>query len=716
MKTLWLTAATLPLLVSPAFAQAEDAPKRQETVIVTAPGLARSADELIGNATALERDEIVDVLASTLGDTLDAQPGVATTFFGQGASRPILRGLGAERVLVLTNGIGVIDASAASPDHQVSADGIDAEKIEILRGPSALAYGGQAIGGVVNVIDGLIVESKPDAPFEAHGFTAYNSVNDGTELGGHVQIANGPFALNLSASSRDFDDYDIPGFAESSRLRALEEAEEEDHDEEEHDHEEEEETRGTVENTFAKTSTLAGGFSWIGETGFLGIALRQQTAEYGLPGGHAHEEGEHDHDEDDHDEEEHDHEEHEAHEEESPFIDLEQTRIDIRGGADLNMGILTSLSGALAIIDYKHTEFEAPGEPGTIYETDGVEGRIELGHSVYGLDGSAGVQYIDKELAAFGDEAFITPTTSESLGVFLYEAREWDNGAGIEGGLRYDTVTLDNINAGEREFDLLSGSLGVHHHWESGLFLGTQVSLTERAPNESELFADGAHLATSQYEVGNANFGKETGLNIEATARWTTDTLSIGASLFHTDFDDFIYLTPGSIVEDGIIQTEEDGLPVFQFVQRDATFKGGEIYGDILFADGAFGADWTLNASLDYVDADVSGGGDVPLVPPLTLNAGITADWQAWRVGADITLAAKQSDAGVGQLKTSSYQQLNLRLERDVADLLNASDGTKVFIEARNVTDEEIRYATSVLRDVAPAPGRNIRVGFRAAF
>ncbi len=153
-RFLFLAMASGSLLSGVAQAQqGDDAPLVESPVIVTGPGPDRTADELIGNATAIGRETIIESLAGSLGDTLDRQPGVASTFFGQGASRPVLRGLGAERVQVLTNGIGVIDASAASPDHQVTTDGIDAETIEILRGPAALAYGGQAISGVVNVIE-----------------------------------------------------------------------------------------------------------------------------------------------------------------------------------------------------------------------------------------------------------------------------------------------------------------------------------------------------------------------------------------------------------------------------------------------------------------------------------------------------------------------------------------------------------------------------------
>ncbi|MEQ9435704.1 MAG: TonB-dependent receptor [Hyphomonas sp.] len=707
-RFLLLAVASGPLLAAMAHAQQlEDQELRASPVIVTAPGPDRTADELIGNATVIEREDVLEMLAGSLGDTLDRQPGVSTTFFGQAASRPVLRGLGAERVQVLTNGIGVIDASAASPDHQVAADGIDAERIEILRGSAALAYGGQAIGGVVNVIDGLIVESLPEKPVSAELFGAYSSVNEGTELAGRAQFTGGPLVFTLSASQRDFGDFDIPDFAESSRFRALEEAEEAEHEGEEHEHDEEAEARDTLENSFAETQTLAAGLSWIGDTTFLGIAVRQQTAEYGLPGHGGHEHG--------HDEEE-EGEDHEEEGEESPFIDLEQTRVDIRGGISVNNGFLTDIVATLAIADYDHTEFEAQGEAGTVYKSEGVEGRVEFGHTLGDYSGAFGLQFIDKELSAFGDEAFITPTKTQSIGAFLYETREWGNGLGVEGGLRIETVELDNTISGSVDFDLLSGSVGLHRHFESGVFFGGQLSYTERAPNESELFAFGPHLASEQFEVGNAALGKESGLNLEGTARWRGANGGIGINLFVTEFSDFVFLTPGLIIEDGVEVDEADDLPVFAFVQEDASFVGGEIYADYTFKNGLLSADWTFDASVDFVNADLDSGGNVPFIPPVTLNAGASADWGAWELGAAITVAGDQDDAGAGQLPTDGYTTLDLRAEVDLSDFGFGADGTEAFIEARNVTDEEVRYSTSVLKDVAPAPGQNIRVGIRVAF
>ena len=332
------------------------------------------------------------------------------------------------------------------------------------------------------------------------------------------------------------------------------------------------------------------------------------------------------------------------------------------------------------------------------------------------MKGAFGLQYLDKELNAFGEEAFITPTATESLGLFLYETREWQSGFGIEGGLRAESVELDNSMHGSADFDLFSASGGVHRHFDGGVFVGAQLAYTERAPNESELFANGPHLATSQFEVGDPGLDKESGLNLEATARLSGNAGRIGVNLFVTDFSDFIFLTPGTLIEEGVEVAEEDGLPVFLFAQQDADFVGGEIYGEADIEDGPLGADWAFDASLDLVEAELDGGGNVPLIPPLTVNAGASAEWGAWQVGAQLTHAGEQEDPGAGALPTDSYTRVDLRGEVDLSDFGLGADGTEAFVEVRNLGDEEARVATSVLKDLAPLPGRNVRIGLRATF
>ena len=706
---LLLTALSGPLLASLALAQEQDTRRVEAPIIVTAPGPERSSDELIGNATALDRSEIIGRLASSLGDTLSGEPGVSSTFFGQGASRPVLRGLGSERVQVLTNGIGVIDVSAASPDHQVTADGIDADKIEILRGPAALAYGGQAIGGVVNVIDGLIVETLPERLVSGDVYGAYNSVNDGTEFGGRAAFLAGPLVFSLSASTRDFGDYDIPGFAESRQLRHREAMEpggdhDEDHDDEDH---EDEEARDTLENSFLETETLGGGISWVGDRAFAGLAVRRQTSTYGLPGAHEH--GGHGDEDEDHDE---DHDE----EEESPFIDLEQTRYDFRGGINFDGPVLNALTASLSYSDYKHMEFEGPGEIGSMFETEGFEGRVELDHALAGFEGAAGIQFLDKSLDASGAEAFLSPTDTQSIAFFVYETREWESGFGVEGGARFERLEHDNVDNGDVSFDLFSASAGIHQHLADGWFAGAQIAYTERGPNESELFAFGPHLATQQFEVGDTSIDKEKGLNVEGTIRWRGDNASFGVNLFRTKFDGFIYLVPGTILEDGELVSEEDGLPVFVFTQEDAMLRGGEIYGEYYLDNGPAGADWTLRGSLDYVYSRLDNSESLPFIPPLTANAGIDANWGLVEAGINAQWADNQSRISEGQLGTSSYTLVNLRGALNLSEWGVGGEGTQLFAEVRNALDEDARLATSVLRDTVPLPGRNYRAGLRVTF
>lgn len=662
--------------VFPALAQTqeEDPGGGREVVIVTGVGAQRTSGELIASTTALDSEDIIEQLDGGLGDTLAALPGVSSTAFGPGASRPVIRGLGAERVQVLTNGIGVIDASAASPDHAATGDPLGAQRIEILRGPATLAYGGGASGGVVNVIDGLIAE-EPGAT-AADAYAGYTSVDDGTTLAGRGVAATGPMTLVLSASSKDAGDVDIPGFAESARLRALEEAEaggealEEVH----------EETYGTLENSFVESSAVSAGLSFSGDNGFVGASVRQLDNSYGIVGHHDHEDGG------------------EEAEEESPFIEMEQTRYDLAAGANFDDGFFDQFRAAVSGVDYQHIEFEGPDAPGTVFTNDGVEGRAELLHDhANGVRGSWGVQASRRDFAAVGDEAFITPTRTEQAGVFVFEHMEIA-GVGVEGGVRHDRVTLDNAVSGERAFETFNASVGVHGHVTDGLFLGASVSRTERAPTDVELFADGPHLATAQYEVGDPALDTETGINIELTARWEAGPFEAGVNVYRFDFDDFIYLAPTG--------AEADGLPVFRAAQRDATFTGGELTAryDLGYVGGV---GWALDGALDVIEAELDGGENLPRIPPMSASLGLEGEMDRLSGRVSVQWADAQDDVAAFELPTDSYVTLDAQLKYAL------TDAVEFILSGSNLTDEEVRLHASPLKDLAPMPGRNVRVGLR---
>ena len=669
----------------------EDSAVQQETVIVSGTGIRRSVDLWVNPVNVLNRDEIIQRLHTSLGDTLANEPGVSTSFFGAGASRPIVRGLGAERVLVLSNGLGTIDASVTSPDHQVVVDGLYAQRIEVLRGPAALAYGGQAIGGGVNVLDNLIMREKPLEEWSGEAFTAFNSVSDGNDSGISFKGSqkDQPFIFSFIGSLRDHNDYSISGNSESKYLH--EEEEDDDH-----------EATGKAENTFISANSLAGGISWIGEQGYLGFGIRSYSTNYGLPGHGHHEE-----------EEEEEEEEHE-----SPFVDLEQTKLEIHGQWAFEQQIISNVSGSFNFANYEHTEFEAVGEPGTIFENEGLEANVKV---YYDLDFAlvTGLNYSAKTIAASGEEAFLSSTDSTLLGVFAHTASKNESNFGWEAGIRFENSEYKNITIGSKDFSLFSSSGGVTWENESGFLLGAQVSLTERSANESELFAKGPHLATRQYEVGDSNLSKERGLSIETSARWNMDRFGIGLNAYAYNFDNFIYLEPGRARNDNneLVDTIDE-LKVYRYVQDNAEFRGAEAFfiWDIT-QSGFYATAWQIRLDLDFVDAQFDDGSDVPLIPPTSANLRIKTQGERWRVEGNLKFVSEKDAIANRQPKTDGYNSLGLYGELELSALGNDfTEGARAFLDIRNITDEEIRYSTSVLKDHLPAPGTNIRAGVRWNF
>lgn len=664
------------LAIGVAFSGPAAAQEIEETreIVVTAP-LEGAAFESLQGSAVLTRDDLVAQLNRGLGDTLDALPGVATTFYGAGASRPIIRGLGEDRVRVLENGIGAIDASAASPDHAVTADGLDAERIEVLRGAAALAYGGNAVGGVVNVIDQSIPTRAPARAWSAQALAGASSVDDGWQGEARALAALSPaFALSAGIAARESNDYSIPGSPTD-----------------------------TAGNSWTEYRSYGVGGSALQDWGYAGAAVKRVETEYGLPA--------------------------EAPGEPGGRIELEQTRYEARGDVDVRIGPFTDVDFAAQYGDYEHTEFEASGEAGTTFRNEGWEARVEGHHGGFGgkLTGAAGVQALDADFSASGEEAFITPTTTTSYGAFVLE--RWDQGAwGLEGGARLERTQLDNAVSGDRDFTAASASLGAFVRPAQNWFLGATLARTERAPNQFELFADGPHLATQNYEIGDAANGKEIATSLEASLRYATDPLRFEINLYRVAFDDYIALVARGDVfwfdenadlegfapdaNDPSIPATAETLPVFAFTARDATFTGGEIVLSAdLFTLGAFTI--TGDAAADFVRASFDSGGALPRIPPRTLTLGIGARSDHLDARLEAVDTARQSRVAAFETPTGGYTFVNARLSwRPQGEAGRFS----VLVDARNLTDELGRVHASFLKDDFPLPGRSVRVALTARF
>lgn len=709
-----------------------DHPLRDDALVVTGSGLEILNDEALQPSDVFSFEALQEAHPGSLGDVLDVVPGVSTTYFGPAASRPLIRGLGGDRVRVLRNGVGLIDASAASVDHAVTSDLLEAERVEILRGPAAIAYGGNAVGGVVNIVDAAIASELLDTPFEGATRAGYTSVDGGTQAAARVRAGAGPFVFSLEGSRRDADNFDIPGFAESAAYIAAEEAEEAAHAGDAHAHEEEEEEAfGTVENTDFTFETLGAGASIIGDWGYAGLSLKVYAGEYGLPGGHEHgHEEEHGHET--HADEPHAEEEEEIDIYEGPRLDMSQVRVDTRGeylAQVLGFDALTYSAGYAA---YEHEEIEPNGEVATSYENEGFELRVAAVRRGDGpLTGTVGLQSSFTDFSALGEEAFIPPVVTKDTGVFAAGRYDLD-GFGFEGGIRFERRDLEAVDGDlsrlpeenveakafldgfnpdtdlraalmERDYDLFSVSAGAFLRPADNVFLSANLSRAERAPSDVELFAGGPHLATNAFEVGDPRLGKETATGLDLAARFDTETMSVNAGIFATQFDDYIYL--------GATDMEADELPVFVFSQDDAMFWGLEVGLDTQLVATDYGL-FTGDVALEYVAGEGDEAGNLPRIPPFTATFGVNWDWASWGVRGEVIAAADQENLAAYELPTGGYTLVNLSAKWSPFD----DKDVRLLFGVRNLTDEEARLHTSFLKDQVPLAGRSYTVAIATTF
>lgn len=670
-RTLLLAAAGWGALAGAAAAQTPPQPQPQPREVVVGDVIVTGAPFGVTDRASLLAVDVLDeedlavAPAATLGDLVSGLPGVRSTSFAPGASRPVIRGLAGPRVQVLTNGLGMIDASSVSPDHQVAVDPGEARRIEIVRGPSTLVFGGSAIGGVVNILDDRIPTERPDG-VDGHLSAQASTVDDGTSLGARLKANAGPLVLTVDGFTRDASDYDVPVFPESQALL-----------------DEEGETAGeerTVENTFVRLDQYGAGASWIGPRGYVGASVKHVDTTYGVPG-HAHEPDPLDPDA----------------EEEGVSIGLEQTRYDVRGELTFDAGPFSAARVSAGWADYAHTEFEGD-EVGTQFFSDGHEGRLELiQRERDGWQGVVGAQLLERTFDAVGDEAYVPRTDIAEQG--LYTVQRFDRGGlGFEGGLRFDKRSLESA-AGERDFSNVSASAGLFFRPAAPWFLGLSVARNARAPSEVELFAEGPHVATGAFEIGDIDLESEVATSIEGTLHFASGPFEFDLHAYHADYDGFIDLRPTGL------EDVDSGLPIFNYVQTGATFRGFEAEAEYRVWESGQRS-LTLTAAADHVRASTDLG-PAARIPPWSATGGVEWASRLFDVGLEVRHVGEQDRTAAFERPTDSYTLVNLKgavrpfAERNVT----------VFAEVSNLTDAEAREHASFQKDIAPLPGRSLRAG-----
>ncbi|MEK9211968.1 TonB-dependent receptor [Sphingomonas sp. 2378] len=688
--------ALASLLAAPAAGQsAPSSTNRGREIVVTAP-VQQSETDVLSGTSIVTGDELQRSIRPTIGETLARQPGVSATSFGPNASRPVLRGFQGERIRVLTDGIGSVDVSNTSVDHAVVINPLLAERVEVLRGPSALLFGSSAVGGVVNVIDTRIPRSVPEQGYRLSGIASYGSAANERSVAGATDVAVGKqFVVHADGSCLKTDDLKIGGYVLSRGARAEAQAAARQAPNDPLDFAGVANLRGRLPNTASETWTAGVGGALITDTGSLGIAYSHYDSLYGVPVRYNLTPG--------------------GEEPEAPRLSLVQNRLDLRGEIQTG-GFLDRIRLRAGAAQYRHFELEEDGGVGTAFYNKGIESRLELIQSKRGgWQGASGVQFLNRDFDVRGEEAFLPRNNTAQVGLFTLQ--QLDRGAfKMEAGGRFEHTTLtartavsdDRFFRGQRSFDAFSGSIGASYGFAPDWRAGLNLSRTERAPSAEELFANGPHAGTEAYELGNPNFKKEASWGIEATVHGHGEGYSFDASAYYNRFSNYIYdalVTQGPCEAAAAPSGREVDLPCFQYAQADARYYGIEAEGSLRLA--TVGR-YAINADLlgDYVHAQIIGTGPAPRIPPLRLLGGLEAQSDSVNARVEVERSFKQTRVLGLETPTDGFTLVNASVQLKP---WGAANPTTLTLSANNIFDVDARRHASVLKDFAPLAGRDLR-------
>lgn len=666
-------------LILPAVAGLAGHPIAAQTlpgVTITASPLNPAEPSTIQPASVLRGEALDRQRDTSLGSTLSQQPGVQESGFGISAGRPIIRGLDGPRVKITQGGLDAADASSLSPDHAVAADPLSAARIEVLRGPATLLYGGGAIGGLVNVVSDRIPTTRL-GPVRGQALT---SVDTGTS--GHVSAlglrggANG-WNWAVDGFDRGAGNYRFPGAAVAGDPDSA---------------------HGRLPNSGARGRGFGTGLSYVGARGVLGVAYSELTSQYGIPS------------------------------EEDVFIRLRQQRIEALGELEQPLPGVALVRFRAGDTRYRHDEVEGgSGEVGTAFRNRGREQRVELVHEpLLGVRGALGLQSNTRTLAASGEEAYV-PSTREGSQALFYVGERAFGPARIELGWRSERVRLDpsaGADAPARRFGLNALSLGSSLALGSGYALSAGVTSGQRAPAIEELYANGLHAATATFENGNPELRPERSINVDFALRKTTGALQGRLGVYANRFANYIHGDLTDINGDGVAdRVDEEGAVVnspdapsagdlkrIAYAQGPARFRGVEFELAWRPAGSAFG----LRTFGDLARGRLVGEGNAPRMSPSRIGAAL--DWRqgAWSGFVSALVARRQGRVAALETATGGYT----RIDGEIAYTLPGGAGstTTLFLQGRNLLNEQIRLHTSFIKDLVPQPGRTLIAGVRARF
>ena len=640
------------------------APEKLKTVVVK--GTAIGGEVTAVTPTLILASADLDRLAqSNIGDLLADLPGVVSSYFGPNAGRPVIRGLDGDRLKITQNGVNSLDASSSSPDHAVSVDPLAIREAQVLRGPAALLYSTSILGGVINLVDARIPDQRLAQRQSVTG--RVGSVDGLRSVGVLAEGSAGSFSYHVDGFDKSTDDLRTPV--------------------------------GRIADTAADNRGAGAGFSYLTSNGYVGLSYSGLDSTYGVA-------------------------------EQDISIGLEQRRWDLAGKAEVAGSVVRSLAYRVGVADYAHTEFEA-GAPGSTFTNEGWDGRLDVELVKIGsVEGVVGLQANRFDFGVTGDEAFLPDTRNSAMATFGSFVQNLAADQRLRYGFRIEHAQVDasawthagvatNPPADSASFTPASFAFAwakdLNPSWTSTI----NLTRTERAPNFQELYADGPHVATDVYEVGNRDLGKEQGFGLELELAKVRGAVSGSFSVYYNRFSSFIALQRNGSGPDlsGVggpdFSSGVDELARYDFTSVPADFFGSEVKVNFQFVDtpvSKLGLEWYG----DFVRASNTDTSEaLPRISPGRIGAALHGLESGWTWRLDATYHFAQNHTAPDETRTAGFTMVGASLAHPIK--FAQLDG-QFTLRAINLLDQEARNASSFIKGALPMPGRGVEAGLRLNF
>ena len=602
----------------------------------------------------LSAQQLDQQMGATIAETLSGEVGIAQRTMGRAAARPVIRGMGGDRLLILEDGGRTGDKSASAADHAVAIDPTTATNIEITRGPASLIYGSSTLGGVVNVKREIIPQTLPSRPTMNLTFQG-ESVNSGLAGTTGMTIPIGDLALRLELNRRGMDDTHTP--------------------------------IGILENTSLSQTSFATGISMVKDWGHIGVSGSNYRSDYGIPGspeGHI----------------------------QGVTIALDRQRYEGNFEYGFQQSFLEKLKLHSTYTRYQHQEIESNNTLGVEFGllTYNVSALAYMhGDAVVGVWG----EYRDHATGGF----YWTPHTREmSLAGFYFKQKRLNDDLTLQGAIRYDVRRVEPFEEGIvtragavqlRDFGGLSSAVSGIYHWNDHLEAGATLMKTFRTPGIEELFSDGPHLATYSYEIGNAELGSEDGFGTEAFLRYSAERVKLNFTVFRNQI--YSYLIPTNTGEKEWGSGAAGWLWIYQYWGQDAILDGAEFS-----VDAEIVPRLQAQVRMSYVRGTWAIS-ESPLehIPPLNGKVALRYVTQPLNVHITARFSDDQHRLGEFEEATDSYivYDAGFQLAFPVWQLQH-----QAVVTIENIFDTEYRQHLSRIKSVMPEPGRNVKLLYRLNF